>query len=100
MSVMSAEFGGIVVLRLVIGGYRVQEVRHRDETIAFTIVGPDERCIRRPSGSWRFTPGQGRIGRFPQMRAGCSSSSVSRRAEGQPLDAAGCCRSARLPAVA
>jgi hypothetical protein len=26
MSVMSVEFGGIVVLRLVIGGYRVQEV--------------------------------------------------------------------------
>lgn len=43
MSVMSVEFGGIVVLRLVIGGFRVQEVRHRDGTIAFTIVGPDGR---------------------------------------------------------
>jgi hypothetical protein len=43
MSVMSVEFGGVVVLRLVIGGYRVQEVRHRDGTNAFTIVGPDGR---------------------------------------------------------
>jgi hypothetical protein len=40
---MSVEFGGIVVLRLVIGDYRVQEVQHRDGTIAFTIVGPDGR---------------------------------------------------------
>ena len=31
------------MLRLVVGGYRVQEVRHRDGTIAFTIVGPDGR---------------------------------------------------------
>lgn len=32
-----------MVLRLVIGGYRVQEVRHRDGTVAYTIVGPDGR---------------------------------------------------------